>query len=181
MIVAKRTVLYLTGLALLLIMCLAVSVWIGAGEQERLDRQRKRLAARAQWEQRPFRDYRLVVEDGDCTYDVVVRQGQVTGSYRDSCNLRARTIETLFLVADGDGTVTPVCGVRGCVCETHIHVHADYDPALGYPRSLIIEATLRPNWRHQDFWRSVLTEYSIALCRGANRRTISVLYVAAAP
>lgn len=181
MIVAKRTVLYLTGLALLLVVCLAVCAWIGAGEQERINRQRERLAARALWENRPFRDYRLVVKDGDCTYDVVVRQGQVTGSYRDSCNLRARTIETLFLVADGDDTRTPVCGVKGCVCETHIHVHADYDPALGYPRSLIIEATLRPNWRHQDFWRSVLTEYSVALCRGANRRTISVLYVAAAP
>ncbi|MDW8212431.1 MAG: hypothetical protein RMJ55_02650 [Roseiflexaceae bacterium] len=181
MIGTKRTTLYLTSLALLSVVCLAIGAWIGAVDQERLNRQRERLAARALWDQRPFRDYRLVVEDGDCTYDVVVRQGQITGSYRDSCNLRARTIETLFLVADGDGTVTPVCGMRGCVCETHIRVHADYDPALGYPRSLIIEATLRPNWRHQDFWRGVLTEYSTALCRGAHRRTISVLYVAAAP
>lgn len=181
MIGMKRTTLHLTGLALLLIMCLAIGVWIDAGEWERLDRQRERLAARALWEGRPFRDYRLVVKDGDCTYDVVVRQGQVTGSYRDSCNLRARTIETLFLVAEGDGTTTPVCGVRGCICTTYIRVYADFDPALGYPRSLIIEATLRPNWRHQDFWRNVLAERSAALCRGANRRTISVLYVAAAP
>jgi hypothetical protein len=37
---------------------------------------------------------------------------------------------------------------------------------LGYPRSLVIEATLRPNWRHQDFWRNVLSS-GIALCRGA--------------
>jgi len=178
---AHRTIPLLIGLALPLALGLAVGAWIGAGEQERLNRQRERLNARALWEGRPFCDYRLVVEDGDCTYDVVVRQGQITGSYRDSCNLRARTIETLFLVAEGDGTVTPVCGVRGCVCETYIHARAEYDPALGYPRSLIIEATLRPNWRHQDFWRSMLTERGAALCRGANRRTISVLYVAAAP
>ncbi len=181
MIMTKRTAMYLTGLALPLVLCLATGVWIGAGEQARRARQRDLAHARALWEQRPFRDYRLVVEDGDCTYDVVVRQGQVTGSYRDSCNLRARTIETLFLVAEGDGTTTPVCGVRGCVCETYIHTRADYDPALGFPRLLIIEATLRPNWRHQDFWRSMLADGSAALCRGANRRTISVLYVAAAP
>jgi hypothetical protein len=169
----------LIGLALLLVPYLAVSAWIGAGEQERLTRARERIAARALWEGRPFRDYRLVVEDGDCTYDVVVRQGQIAGRYRDSCNLRARTIETLFLVAEGDGTVTPVCGIHGCICETHIRVLATYDPVLGYPRSLVIEATLRPNWRHQDFWRNVLSS-GIALCRGANQRTISVLYVAAA-
>jgi len=170
----------LTGLALLLVLYLAMSAWIGASEQERLTRARERIAARALWEERPFRDYRLVVEDGNCTYDVVVRQGQIAGRYRDSCNLRARTIETLFLVAEGDGVVTPVCGVHGCVCETHIRVLATYDPVLGYPRSLVIEATLRPNWRHQDFWRNVLSS-GIAPCRGANQRTISVLYVAAAP
>ena len=105
----------LIGLALLLVPYLAVSAWIGAGEQERLSRARERIAARALWEGRPFRDYHLVVEDGDCTYDVVVRQGQIAGRYRDSCNLRARTIETLFLVAEGDGTVTPVCGIHGCI------------------------------------------------------------------
>lgn len=88
----KRTALYFSGLALALlsIVCLV----IGAGEREPRNRQIERLNARALWEQRPFRNYRLVVEDGDCTYDVVVRQGQITGSYRDSCNLRARTIET---------------------------------------------------------------------------------------
>lgn len=178
----KHIALYLAaGFTILLIACVAIGAWIGAGEQERLNRQRERFNARALWEQRPFRDYRLVVEDGDCTYDVVVRRGQITGSYRDSCNLRARTIETLFLVADGDGTITPVCGVRGCACETHLRVYARYDPTFGYPRFLIIEATLRPNWRHQDFWQSMLAGDGVALCRGANRRTISVLYVAAAP
>ncbi len=181
MILTKRLIPYFAGLALLLLSCLALGVWINDGEQERRARQRDLERARALWEQRPFRDYRLVAEDGDCTYDVVVRQGQITGSYRDSCNLRARTIETLFLIAEGDGTTTPVCGVRGCVCETYIRIRADYDPALGYPRSLIIEATLRPNWRHQDFWRSMLAGNGAALCRGANRRTISVLYVDAAP
>jgi hypothetical protein len=181
MLVTKRTIPYFTLLALILSSCLALGVWISNGEQERRTRLRDLERARALWEQRPFRDYRLVVEDGDCTYDVVVRQGQITGSYRDSCNLRARTIETLFLVAEGHGTITPVCGVRGCVCVTHTHICADYDPALGYPRSLIIEATLRPNWRHQDFWRSMLAGNGAALCRGANRRTISVLYIAAAP
>lgn len=184
MIRTKHTVLYFSGLAalaLLSIVCLVIGAGTGAGEREQRNRQIERLNARALWEQRPFRDYRLVVEDGDCTYDVVVRQGQITGSYRDSCNLRARTIETLFLVAEGDGTITPVCGASGCACETHIHVRAEYDPALGYPRSLIIEATLRPNWRHQDFWRRMLAGKGVALCRGANRRTISVLYVDAAP
>lgn len=175
----RHTMLLLTGLALLLVLFLVLSVWIDAGERERLTSERERSAARALWEGRPFRDYRLVVEDGDCTYDVVVRHGKIAGRYRDSCNLRARTIETLFIVAEGDGVVTPVCGFHGCVCETHIRVSATYDPVLGYPRSLVIEATLRPNWRHQDFWRHVFSG-SIALCRGANQRTINVLYLAAA-
>lgn len=164
-------------LALPLLICSGGGVWFGARQNARALDQREYLAARARWENRPFGDYRLVVDDGACTYDVTVRRGQIRGNYRDSCNLRAHTVEALFGLIDDDGPATPQCGVAGCLCETTTRVTVAYDATLGYPREVTIEALLTPNWRHPDLWRHLLVSAGMPACGGGGARTLKVLYV----
>jgi len=176
----RRPVLLSAALALLLATCVAAGAWISRDARASEASQREYLAARARWDTRPFRDYRLVVQDGSCTYDVLVRNGQINSGYRDSCNLRARTVESLFAIAGGSGVPATHCSVYGCLCETVTRVVAEYDTTLGYPRKLIMESTLRPNWRYLDFWRRFFADRNTTQCNGVNRWTINVLYVGAA-
>lgn len=175
----RRLALLSVALVLPLAACIGAGAWISRDTRAREASRREYLAARARWDARPFRDYRLVVQDGSCTYDVLVRRGQINSGYRDSCNLRARTVESLFALVGGNGTPATHCSVYGCLCETVTRVVAEYDTTLGYPRKLIMESTLRPNWLHLDLWRRFFADRNTAQCSGVNRWTINVLYVGA--
>ena len=177
---SRRTRIMLAVLALPLALCIGAGVWLAAREQEHTARLQRQQEARARWDRRAFGDYRVVAADGDCTYDVLVRSGKVQGTFRDSCNLRARTIESLFALIADDGNITDQCGLHGCLCEIVTTMTVEYDQTLGYPRMLTISATQRPNWRHPDAWRQLLATQQAPRCDGSSRRTISVLYVAAA-
>jgi hypothetical protein len=138
---------------------------------------RERGAALARWQARPFADYRLVVQDESCYYDVHVRNGQVSSSFRDSCLFQARSVDALFDVADRDRRVTPNCGTRGCLCETLTRVAASYHPQLGYPKLLEVAVEIRTNWLSPDVWRSLIATGATPHCDATNSRTITVLAV----
>jgi hypothetical protein len=137
--------------------------------------------ARARWAARPFGDYRLVAQDEHCTYDVLVRRGQVNAGLGDGCNFRARAIDALFALASRDREASAVCGPRGCLCEVVTHVRADYHPRLGYPTELRIAAEMRPLWRSPDVWRALLATGRAPSCGGATSRTVTVLAVEPLP
>jgi hypothetical protein len=137
--------------------------------------------ALARWQRRPFADYRLVVQDEHCTYDVLVRGGRVNSSYRDSCRFQARSVDALFEVVERDGEVTPNCGTRGCLCETLTRVRATYHAQLGYPTEILVAVTIRPRWGSPDLWRLLLSTGSSPRCDATNQRTIAVLAVEPLP
>jgi hypothetical protein len=131
--------------------------------------------ARGRWAARPFASYRLVVQDGYCTYDVLVRGERVFGRQRDSCKTQMHSVTGLFTIIERDRQVTPNCGLRDCPCEAVTRVHASYHPHLGYPINIEIAVTTRPRWNAPDTWRSVLANMALPRCDADNRRDLRVV------
>jgi hypothetical protein len=133
--------------------------------------------ARARWNARPFSNYRLVAQDGQCTYNVLVRKGQVNAGLSDGCVFRARTVDTLFTIIERNRQLNAVCGPRGCLCQILTRVQASYHPELGYPTEIRIAAELYPNWSNPDVWRTMLATGRSPECGAASGRSIQVLAV----
>jgi hypothetical protein len=133
--------------------------------------------ARERWAARPFGNYRLVAQDGQCTYNVLVRNGQVNAGLSDGCVFRARTIDTLFMIIERNRQLNTVCGQRGCLCQVLTRVRAAYHPEYGYPTQIQIAAEQYPNWSSPDVWRSMLATGRVPACGATSGRSIDVLSV----
>lgn len=110
--------------------------------------------AEARWRARPFRAYVMSIEELNCGLDVEVRDERVVRvTLWNRCVRDGRTISELFAVARRDGDTGARCIAQGCACDDRLHVSAEYDPALGYPRWIEVRVRAEPNWLHPDAWR----------------------------
>ena len=99
--------------------------------------------ARARWETRPFRHYRLsanfTTHLAQCHYDIEVRDEQITHTFGLTC-LSAQSVPTLTI----DGmfqnferfTTQRLCAATGCYCDGTYVLRATYDPDWGFPRRI---------------------------------------------
>jgi Family of unknown function (DUF6174) len=143
---------------------LALALLLGAGGLGwRLGGARIELEqARQRWEARPFRNYRIEVEQRlgtSCRYAVEVRDERITSVTYNSCSqliwwrdLPVLPMGALFTrLATAAGT----CGPDGCRCDGVVLLAADYDPALGYPRTAQLRAEPTMRWLHPAYWREL--------------------------
>jgi hypothetical protein len=120
--------------------------------------------ARTRWSMRPFSHYRLLLRDKRCLQDIEVRNERVVQVEPNNCEPPPRTVSDLFTLIQRDGEIATTCIALGCACDDVITVRAVYDPSLGYPSSIEVRLTARPNPRHPDYWSELFEKRKIPDC-----------------
>lgn len=121
--------------------------------------------ARSRWAARAFTDYHLEVEDHRCKQVYDVRADRVRNIEPNRCDAYPRTVDELFTLIERDNTKSLACVIQGCTCDDFIYVDAEFDPALGYPRSILVRIIARPNWQHPDFWERAIEQQRFPDCK----------------
>jgi len=122
---------------------------------------RQHAAALQRWQAQPVAHYRLntreVVSGHACAQVVEVRDEQLVKIILDSCQQPSLwTVSWLFRYAEKARQVTERCALAvpgaGCVCRDDVDVRVEYDPALGFPRSITIRQTWSAAWQRLGYW-----------------------------
>jgi hypothetical protein len=148
----RRLWLMLGAIAIVLVACSVGALQVLPG-QAQPPTAAPFLAARARWEQRPFQQYRLVIERQEAgaacqqTLDVAGRTIQTV--VKNTCTLPfvapPQTVEQLF--ADLESyTLTYRCGPNGCGCDW-LSVFVTYHPQWGYPQQVRTQQLDAPWWQ----------------------------------
>ncbi|MGQ9550300.1 MAG: DUF6174 domain-containing protein [Roseiflexus sp.] len=149
-LIARRVV------AWVLILCIGSVMVIALAADDA--HERAVAAAEARWRANGFVHYVMTLEELNCTVEVeVVDQRVVRVTQLERCQRDGRTVEDLFAVARRDGDTGMRCITLGCACDDRLSVESTFHPLLGYPTRLYIRIEARPNWRHPDSWRYLLT------------------------
>jgi hypothetical protein len=136
-------------------------------------RQRARAEAIARWQAREFSAYRILIEEGNCTTDYVVRDERVAWAFEAPCGRgQARSITNLFAMID-QGPSPRACVGPSCACRWVTTVDVDYDRVLGYPRTIVIRTTAWPNWLGGAYW-SDLASSRANPCSAMSERVVRV-------
>lgn len=108
---------------------------------------RQHLAAIQRWQAQPIAHYRLVTDEVvnrySCAQVVEVRDERIVSIISNNCQQPSLwTVSWLFRRAETadrafDGCALSFPGV-GCVCRDAVEAQVEYDPALGFPRSILI-------------------------------------------
>jgi hypothetical protein len=141
--------LYLLLLTALLLVVLGVGLPVGYRWYHTLPHVKaQRLAeARARWAQRDFEAYQITVVSGPPM--TIGRQETYTGKRR--FDPMAHYFE---LIESHPHDNDPRCAALRleCILPVTRRVQVDYDPHLGYPRTINLSATSHPDWLNPDFW-----------------------------
>jgi hypothetical protein len=153
----RRAALTLGLATLALAAALLAAAWPAASARLELEQ------ARARWAARPFRSYRVEVEQTlatSCRYVIEVRDDRIAGVPFNSCSqliwwrdMPARTVDGIL---DNLGAAAGGCAPTGCACDGVVVMEARFDPALGYPLEARLTAEPGLRWLHPDFWRRLL-------------------------
>lgn len=121
----------------------------------------RRTEALQRWQARPVAHYQLSTHETlgrlDCAQTVEVRDEAIVKILANSCQQPSLwTVGWLFRYADRSQQLADRCSLSiagiGCVCNTVVDVQAEYDPALGVPRSLVRRNTWVAAWQRLGFW-----------------------------
>jgi hypothetical protein len=135
-------------------------------------------SAQSRWARREFSEYRMVLQDdsGRCRQDVLVTDERVTQRLWNTCRIPPRTVGSLFRLIEGTPPSRYPCVEHRCACDTVVRVETDYDQALGYPRSIRFEWSVRASWHRLDYWGYVVSHGTLPTCRNTTfSRAIHVL------
>lgn len=150
---ARRPLLGLALVALALLGAALAVAWGVASERLELERARERWAAR------PFRDYRLEVEQTlatSCRYVIDVRDGRIAAIGFNSCSAliwwRDMPVRTVDGILNDLAASAGACPPGGCRCSGVVALAATYDPALGYPTEARLRVEPAWRWLHPRFW-----------------------------
>ncbi len=153
------TLARLALLALLLVL-LAVSLWLLFGWYTPLSQAQALQLARARWDARPFEQYRVSVEEQDHTYGIGTRATYMVwdeAADMSRAGLVGKTVPDFFnLIEQQRGTRNTESRIGFCPQKTTLSVQAIYDEQLGYPRSIELFTTTRPDWLNINYWRCSL-------------------------
>ena len=122
---------------------------------------RQHLAAIQRWQAQPIAHYRLVTDEVvnrySCAQVVEVRDERIVSIISNNCQQPSLwTVSWLFRRAETadrafDGCALSFPGV-GCVCRDAVEAQVEYDPALGFPRSILIRQTWATAWQRPGYW-----------------------------
>lgn len=133
----------------------------------------ERVAALGRWQSRDFNAYRMVLEDGNCTTDYVIRNEHVAWAFEAPCGRgQARSVSNLFALIEHGGSARVCVGVN-CTCQWVTTVSVDYDAALGYPQTIVIRTAVWPNWRSGSYWSELTSTWSNP-CDAVSERVVRV-------
>ena len=123
----------------------------------------RRLDAQRRWTERQFANYRVAVRveywGNVCSQDIESTGENLHRIVRNDCRLSwlsLMTVARLFEISEGLEHPTP-CYVASqtCSCYRVRTGEIDYDPQLGYPRTIAYRREIYPNLVHADYWRRV--------------------------
>lgn len=118
-------------------------------------------ASQQHWMTTGPRHYRLTIEhtlDGQPCHAVAeIRDTTIVAIEQTTCHTPPPTVADLFHLIERH-TTAQVCGPNGCSCDGVLVADVTYDPTLGYPQHVSIQAdpTQRTPWPLRDRLRSAL-------------------------
>ena len=155
----------LLGFAGALLACAALAPIAGSGRESEF------AAARARWDARSFSDYQLVIQEeteaSSCRQASEIRAEKIDRVLQNRCvRLPSWTISNLFVWAEQASTVPARCypSAVTCVCYKVYSLRTNYDPLLGYPRSVTHAWGLRLNWAYLGHWRRLWRTGELPTC-----------------
>lgn len=54
--------------------------------------------------------------------------------------------------------------VAGCVCRNAVSLQVEYDPALSFPREIIVRLAWQANWQSLAYWRATVLHGALPAC-----------------
>jgi hypothetical protein len=148
----------------------------------------RRLEAQRRWAARPFADYRVTVQGeyrGNlCAQDIESAGEKLHRIVRNDCRVALfslMTVARLFEISAELEHPTP-CYLASQTCSCY-RVRAgdiDYDPQLGYPRSIAYRREIYPNLLHLDYWRRVWQTGRLPEC-GPIRPVVRIMVTSLGP
>jgi hypothetical protein len=148
---------FLVG-AVLLVASLAASGAFGLRAPSAVARTESWEQAQRRWEARTFRHYRMVAQAPSwCQMDLEIADERVVKVYQNTCPSPPQSVTELFgLVAQLNGEADRVyCAPDGCECTEQRFASAEYDPELGFPRTIGLRRVRATNW--PELWHHLLT------------------------
>jgi hypothetical protein len=134
---------------------------------------RQHTAALQRWQAQPIAHYRLntdeMVNRYSCAQVVEVRDERIVNIISNNCQQPSLwTVGWLFRRAEkadraSDGCALGVPGV-GCVCRIAVEAQVEYDPALGFPRSITIRQIWSPAWQRPGYWFYIARNLALPNC-----------------
>ncbi len=154
---------------------------------------RELAAARARWANRPFREYRLIVQQDSH----VLIPANVAGNYAvrdEGLDIRQQGVHQRSVTSYFDWIARYPASVEFDCHEFNYHctrtityqVNVTYDEQLGYPRVIELTRTRHPDWHNPRFWRWLWQsgswqECENLLCTTSDSTTIRMRTRRAAP
>jgi hypothetical protein len=157
-----RLRLLLAGVGLLLlgtlVMVFGLVNWTGApGVRD------EQMHAERVWYAQSRHHYRIVIRQrtrtGVCEQDLEIRNDRVQTVYQNQCaQPPIWTVPRLFSWVRQLGQPAGLCYPSSlqCTCRVSTHLQVLFDPQSGYPRQVLYEWGLRPNWESMDYWQSLV-------------------------
>lgn len=130
-------------------------------------------AALRRWQSQPIAHYSLhtreVVGGKPCAQIVEVRDEQIVRVINNTCqHPNLWTISWLFIFVAKSRTPVDRCALLdpagGCVCRDDIDLQVEYEPARGYPSTIIARQTWRADWQGLGYWWYAARHLALPSC-----------------
>ncbi|HET9221346.1 MAG TPA: DUF6174 domain-containing protein [Roseiflexaceae bacterium] len=133
----------------------------------------RHAAAQRRWEARPAAHYLLRTREDVrgklCGQMVEVRDEQVVRILSDTCaHPTLWTVSWLFRYVERAGVAAERCARyepgSGCVCRDAVEMQVEYDPTLGYPRTITTRQIWSAAWQDLGYWSYLARHGTLADC-----------------
>lgn len=161
-----------------------VCLWVLAGCGAVADGARAEALRR--WQARPIEHYTLSTREyiagHECLQLVEIRAEQVVKIERLTCQIASIwTVGWLFRSAEKARQGVDTCALAvpgtGCVCRVLTDAQIEYDPALGYPRSITVRQAWGAAWQRPSYWAYLARYWELPSCTAPAQAPSWVLLV----
>jgi hypothetical protein len=121
------------------------------------------MRAEQMWYAQSRHHYRIVIRQrtrtGVCEQDLEIRDDRVQTVHLNQCAQPPRwTVPRLFSWVKQLSQPASLCYPSSlqCTCRVSTHLQVQFDPQSGYPKQVLYEWGLRPNWESLHYWQSLV-------------------------